>query len=434
MTSNIDGKPYAQASMDFISKICQHYYVRPPGSPNEKCAAQLIQDEFAPLSDETFIDEFPIHPGLYPNGTIILFAIMAFIGLPFILFDGFWNLLTILLPLLGGLQVVWSLMGMRETFAFLFKKAQSQNVLGKIKPRDESGMIKSPKMKIVIAGHVDSANEMRIARLGDHIAKVTLMVFVYLLCVILLALIKYIVLHVNSNSIIIKVAGPITFTYLDIVFIILSIPGIPLLIFVLIGYIIGTPVPGANDNLGGIGIAYALAKYFTQPDQRLRNVELWVGGFGSEECGERGSHAFVLKYGQLGELDNAYGMIPESCVAGTNLAVVTAEPFHFVHHHPEVYNRLFKGYLQYKDDHKEDNPEDIVPCELRILPVAASDAGRFSLAGYKASMLLGFEGKLMKPANWHAPSDSPENMSFKMTLASFEIFQNTLVQLDKDLN
>jgi hypothetical protein len=39
------------------------------------------------------------------------------------------------------------------------------------------------------------------------------------------------------------------------------------------------------------------------------------GSFGSEECGERGSCAFVKYHGARGDLDNSYTIVPESCGA-----------------------------------------------------------------------------------------------------------------------
>jgi hypothetical protein len=170
-------------------------------------------------------------------------------------------------------------------------------------------------------------------------------------------------------------------------------------------------VEGANDNLIGNGISIAIGEYFAEDKNRLKNVELWFGTFGSEECGERGSGYFVKEHGSKGELDNAFAIIPESCGAGSQMAIVTDERMHLAHHDKEFCNDIYKkGYLKYKEMVDE---KDIIPCIVTALPFAASDAGRFSLSGYKAATILCYDGKLMKPANWHALTDKPENLDMK---------------------
>jgi putative aminopeptidase FrvX len=173
-----------------------------------------------------------------------------------------------------------------------------------------------------------------------------------------------------------------------------------------------------------------LGQYFTQPEHRLRNVELWVGGFGSEECGERGACAFVKKYGEEGLLDNSFAVIPESCGAGDRLAIITKEPIHLAVHDLELCEKVYEGYQEFVKEKTNENP---IPCKVEKLPFSASDAGRFSLKGYKATMVIAFEGALAKPKNWHDAEDKPANLEVPMMATVFGTFKHYIQDLDKKL-
>jgi hypothetical protein len=71
---------------------------------------------------------------------------------------------------------------------------------------------------------------------------------------------------------------------------------------------------------------------------------------------------------------------------------------------------------------------------VAALPFAASDAGRFSLKSYSASTKLAYDGALMKPANWHAVTDTPENLNVKNLQIVFEIIKEFIIDLEKATN
>jgi hypothetical protein len=375
-------------------------------------------------------DEFHAYSSFYPQGLIKLGAFFVYVAVIAFFLGYPWNLLSIVLPLFGIFIIFVSLMLMKEWFAFLFKKGTSQNVIGKIKPKKDGKPVDGKK-KVVIAGHMDSATEMKIAKLGDKIAKITMPALGYIIVMPVFAIVKAILLANNVTSSIIGTSGAFVFTYVDLVFLILSIIGLPLLTYIIYGYTASSNwVEGANDNLAGVGIAYAIGKYFTE-EMKLQNVELWVGTFGSEECGERGAHAFVKKYKPSGDMDNAFCVVPESCGAGSGLGIITYERMHFARHNLELCNKLFDAYKEYA---AQSNDKDIIPCSVEALPYAASDAGRFSHANIPATQILGFDGAIMKPANWHALTDIPENLNVKMLDTVIGIIKTYIINLEKELS
>ena len=188
---------------------------------------------------------------------------------------------------------------------------------------------------------------MPITRFGNNVFKIALIGIGYILVMLILAILKLVLYSINPNVLVWFMIGQYSVSYLDLLVVILSFIGIPFFIITIKGLIGGQPVMGANDNLSAVAIAVALATYFSQSENRLHNVELWIGGFGSEECGERGAHAFVKKYKAQGLLNNAHAVIPDSIGAGNRITIITNEKMHFARHDPEVTNRMFKAYQEF---------------------------------------------------------------------------------------
>lgn len=422
---------YGKFALDYVHHICKTYGPRPATSRSEEMATDDIENFLKKRCDQTFKQKFTAIPGLYPQGQIKLLAGFFLSGILFFPTKVPFNLMCFVLGLFGVFILLSSLIYMKEWFGlkiFGFKHLESSNVFGKILPKDENGSKKEGKVKVIIGGHTDSAFQMKIVRFGDNVAKYTFAALGYIVITILLTILKAIITP-SFPSIIISESSIFTISIVDIIWFIVSIPGLPFVGFIIYCYTGKIPVMGANDNLSGTGVAVAIAEYFSKPENSLKNVEIWVGSFGSEECGERGSCAFVKYHGSRGELDNSYTIIPESCGAGSHLAILTDEKMHLAHHSPEVYNRLWNAYKKIEQDKRI---PDLLPCKVAALPFAASDAGRFSLKGYRASTILAYDGALMKPANWHATSDVPENLDEKNLQIVFEMIKEFILELEKN--
>ena len=415
-------------AMDYITYVCKEFGPRISGTREEKASQEDLLEKLEHYCDHVGLDEFKVHPTFYPGGFVTFGGVLIGLGVIPFFWKDFWPILAIIMPFLALFIIFVSLFGMKYWFAFLSKTGTSYNAMGRIKPRDEENRMKDGKVKVVIAGHIDSAFQMRITRFGDRILLMVILSISYVLLSIMLALIKIIL--VNRNIIrYLFISGVIGITWIDIVFISVSLIGMPVFITVIFGLIGGKSVLGANDNLSGVAVALTLAKLFSEDNNRLKNVELWIGAFGSEECGERGSEAFIKKYSKLDLLSNAHAVIPESIGGGTNFAILSKENMHFVKHDIETCNRLQKAYNKLKSD----KPEIKFPCAILPLKMAASDAGRFALAGYKSTTLIGYEGTIMKPPNWHAETDDPAHINREMLGVSIEIFKNYLLLLDEEL-
>ena len=430
MSTKNDSEKYSKIAYDYVEGVCDNIGPRYAGSLEEKSAAEDLERQLKKFSDDTFSEQFEIYPDLYPQGLIKVAIYCAVFSSIFFIFNTPFNLIAVFGGILGIFIVFVSLVLMKEWFGFFFKKAYSQNSIGKIYPRDEKGNKLDGKIKIIMSGHIDSANQMKIIELGDNIAKITAGGFGWIIMTILLGLLKSIIVPLVPSAILAQ-NSLFTFSYLDLIWIIISIPGIPLVIYLKMAYTGDEVVQGANDNLIGVGIALAIGKYFSEEKNRLKNIELWFGGFGSEECGERGSGHFVKIHGSAGELDNAIAVIPESCGAGSQMAIITYERMHLAHHDKNICNDVYQnGYLKFKEEVGE---KEVIPVCVTALPFAASDAGRFSLSGYKATMIISYDGKLMKPSNWHAVTDVPKNLEMKNIKTVIGTISHYIKSLDEEL-
>jgi hypothetical protein len=213
-------------AFNHVENVCKKFGPRYSGSKEEKAAAEDLEKQLKEYSDDTVLEKFDVFPDLYPQGLIKLTIYCALFFSIFTIFTVPYNLIAIFGGLFAFFILFVSLVQMKEYFGFLFDKKISQNVIGKIYPRDKNGEKIKGKIKIIMAGHLDSANQMKIVSLGDNIAKITLGRFWLDNFTLLLGLLKTFIVPFVS-SVILYQNPVITISYFDIIWFIVSIPGIP---------------------------------------------------------------------------------------------------------------------------------------------------------------------------------------------------------------
>ncbi|MBN2157049.1 MAG: M28 family peptidase [Candidatus Lokiarchaeota archaeon] len=413
----------------YINHVCDRYGPRISGTIEEQEALEELEKKMRSFADFTYFDSFKVYPTFYPRGFVTIFGIFVIFGAVFFLFKDSWCFLSLLLPLFALFILFISLVKMKYWFALFSKKGVSHNAIARILPCVDQE-IRTSKKKVMIVGHMDSAFQMKITRFGDKSMLFFAVSIIYTVLIMFLTVIKLILIQFNMQYLFSYWIFGIS--WIDIVFILITIFLFPILIITLHGFSGGIPVLGANDNLSGVALALIIGKYFTQSENRLHNIELWVGAFGSEECGERGSQYFIEKYGAMGLLDkNSIAVIPESIGAGTDLAILTKEMMHLASHNLEICGKIERAYHSLI---KEVGQEAVVSCRIAPeLKMGASDGGRFALAGYDSSTLLGYEGSIMKPANWHDLTDDPQHLSHKTFRTAIAIYIHFIRNLDEEL-
>jgi len=383
---------------NFVDSICRQFGPRYSCSEAEKKANLWIKDTLAQYCDETFIDEFETHPGMYPLGIFKILRILGAISFIFMPLK-FPGSIFASVCIFTALSIfLLELFLMKEWISFLFKKGTSSNVFGIIKPSGET------KFRIIFEGHTDSAVQMNIARFKEKAPiKRILLGLYFLIHTVLLSFIKF--FGQLNGSISSQAEWWIfSWTIIDWVYFIPFIILFPFFLWAIGGFLGKTVVLGANDNLSGTAVSVAIGKYLS--NHRPKNVEVWVGSQGSEEVGDKGAKAFVEKYGKhLGKLDNAYAIVLDSTGAGTEMFIIQKDLMHRATHSTEIIEYLQKAHAILKKKHPT-----LINYSIGKTFLGSSDACRYAHAGYKTVSIIVMDGALKKPRNWHSIDDIPENI------------------------
>lgn len=166
-------------------------------------------------------------------------------------------------------------------------------------------------------------------------------------------------------------------------------------------------VPGANDNLSAVAVLVALAHELSeQPPEGMRVLLLSTG---SEEGFMEGMQAFGRRH--FPELDRAATeFVCLECVGSPDLCVVEGEGMLRMRH----YTKSSREALA--------RAGAAAGVELRrgLRTVAATDALIPLRGGYAACTLGGVDDTKF-PANYHWPSDVPDNLDWSSVEGAFEV-------------
>ena len=403
MAKQLDNSDLGAYALSVVQTICDKFGPRLSGRNAEKAAALWLKGELDTFCSSSTVERFQVTPDVYPRGIVRIAGFLIAASIPTFFFALPWMIFAIFLPLAGLLTFWTGLFKQRTWFKWAYKKRTSHNAFGHVLPAGSGGTSTGNK-RIIIGGHLDSAYEMSMSD-NKYFTFFTFAGIGFGILTPLLAIGKFIILLAapSTISLITSFDGIWTFTWIDICQIIcLGILG-PCFALVIRGYGFGSPTLGANDNLAGVGVACAVGKFYAK--HPLHYVELIVGGFGSEEIGDQGAEAYVKRHRPLGNLANAITIVPESCGAGRELGIVEREKMHGVIHDRATCELVLQAYDRYKA-----NARSPIPCSIKTLGFAGTDAGPFSLAGHTATAIIGIAGAMNKPSNWHSRHDTPQNL------------------------
>jgi Zn-dependent M28 family amino/carboxypeptidase len=157
-------------------------------------------------------------------------------------------------------------------------------------------------------------------------------------------------------------------------------------------------VPGANDNLSSVGVIAALAHELAeQPPEGVRVILLSTG---SEEGFMEGMHGFGRRH--FDELDRATTeFVCIECVGSPELCVVEGEGM--------LRMRDYTGSS--RDALARAGADAGVELTRGLRTVAATDALIALRAGYPTCTLGGID-ETKFPANYHWPTDVPDNLDW----------------------
>jgi acetylornithine deacetylase/succinyl-diaminopimelate desuccinylase-like protein len=166
-------------------------------------------------------------------------------------------------------------------------------------------------------------------------------------------------------------------------------------------------VPGANDNLSAVGVLVALAHELAErPPEGVRVLLLSTG---SEEAFMEGMQAFGRRH--FPELDRATTeFVCLECVGSPQLCIVEAEGMLRMRHYTESSREALARA----------GGEAGVELLRGLRTVAATDALIALRAGYPTCTLGGID-ETKFPAEYHWPTDVPDNLDWSSIEAAVEV-------------
>jgi acetylornithine deacetylase/succinyl-diaminopimelate desuccinylase-like protein len=166
-------------------------------------------------------------------------------------------------------------------------------------------------------------------------------------------------------------------------------------------------VPGANDNLSAVGAVVALARELSEdPPAGVRVILLSTG---SEESFMEGMQGFGRRH--FGELDRATTeFVCLECIGSPDLCIVEAEGMLRMRHYTEASRERLAHA----------GADAGVDLTRGLRTVAATDALIALRAGYPTCTLGGVD-ETKFPANYHWPTDVPDNLDWSSIDAAVDV-------------
>ncbi len=387
-------KTYKDYMTGFIKEICAEIGSRLGTTERERRAGEEIRKEFGKFCDETFSEEFECRPKAFLD-FIWVSAVLFTVGTALYLL---YPAVTAVLATLSLLAFLFEQMFLKEAVDFLFPRGESANIFGKIKSGEE------PKHLVLIGSHHDSAYEFPLFnKLGRKVIKFTYLTVGVGILTILLAVVR------AFNQLV----GLGFQQVLNLLFVV-PLVGCGFIIYFALNLRSNRLVLGANDNLSGVAVTLAIAKYLHR--KRPKKTEVWVISFGCEEC-MRGSKRFASKHAH--ELKEAYLVNFDGVGVGKS-AIVDREKMFAATHSAEICKML-----------QESAQKVGLIIDIRAMDFGGTDAANFSKARLKAATIIGLGEDFWRL--WHSLEDTPDVIDPDNLLACAQIGIQFIQDLDSAL-
>jgi hypothetical protein len=392
---------------EIIERIINDCGPRMPCSIQEAKAAEIISGELEKSCDRVVVEPFTCQPRAFLgyikiNIILILISFILFFMIPFDI-TYYWEEIIIWASFilnLFAIIIIWNeFFNYQEFIDPIFKKKQSQNVIGTIKPLGER------KKVIIFSGHHDSALQFNLLwhlKIGYPI-----IIFIGLVTMVLWLVSSLIMLLLSITGLFVYKS----FFIFGLIIFIIGIPAfVGLFLFVSPGEK-ANKVPGAVDNLSAVAIILTLAKYLKRNKEIIpKNAEIRIISFGCEEAGLRGAYRYVEKhYSELKKLD-AECVNLDAIQSKSRILIIDFEPSTRTKHSDLVVNKIEKAAKFMGININSSSLGGSSFLEKVIGQISGgTDTTAFSKAGIKAANISAMNLKRMLQF-YHQPSDTPDKI------------------------
>ena len=370
---------YTDYMYDLIDKVMKTIGPRESCSEEEKRIGRMFADEVADCCDRVESETFTCSPtafvGFFPFLVIMyIAAVVLFFFVPPI---------SCLIAVVAFVVIIAEVVRYKELIDPIWPKRDGENVLGFIEPR------KDATRRVYVSGHLDSAYEFKIwywfkgasAAVMGAGAFVLVLLFGFSL----------------AASIAKPVGLPSSTVYWAFGFILVGLtPLIGLFWF----FHTDDVVPGAMDDMAAVAVLAGLGRYFKEARVTEgfypETTEVVLLALSSEEAGLRGAKRFAASH--KGDALPACGIFLDGIYDEDFFTVFEKELWPGAVMDPEMVTIA-------KDAAKEMG----VKLEVGNLPLGATDASAFALAGIPAASLCLSETKRLVP-HYHTRLDTIDNI------------------------
>jgi aminopeptidase YwaD len=359
-----------------IDEIIGKFGPRPAGSEAEKNAQLFIQHKCAEFTNKTEFIPFEEH--LNARFGKLKYYVVIYVA-ALILYN-YLPVVALVISFINAFFIIFDLMMYRDILTkFPGKKEISSNVEATLEPQGET------KSTLIISAHMDSTREYTWwYKLGETGVKLTVLAGVLMVLQPL-----FLLWHLLA---------PTAFHfYIWLIFVVLT----PITV-VYWSMHAEEGVPGAQDNLSGIAIAFETVKQFADPDNKgksiLKNTRLKFLSFGSEEKGLCGSRAYASQKAVQLKNENTFLLNIDSVRLVKEVAVVRRELMNGTKHSPMLVAGMLSAFEACK-----------APCKTVVLPIGGTDAVSFARAGIPGVSIIGISTSAYD-FTYHTRHDIIENI------------------------
>lgn len=156
-------------------------------------------------------------------------------------------------------------------------------------------------------------------------------------------------------------------------------------------------VDGAQDNLSGVAVAVEVVRRLAHGG-RLQRTRIRVVSFGAEECGLKGSSAFVERHKSRLLAEKAHVINLDGILEKEHMHVVQRELMALQRHHEPLMEALLDRFVAHG-----------LPRKRGTIPIGGTDASSFSFHGIPATSIVGLPMGRLHPT-YHTRMDTVEHL------------------------
>lgn len=152
-------------------------------------------------------------------------------------------------------------------------------------------------------------------------------------------------------------------------------------------------VPGAQDNLSGVAVAFEVARRIAQSGG-LEHTRIRMLSFGAEECGLKGSGAYATRHKAKLVAENAQVINLDGILDIEHMYVIEREVMAMQSHSPALIETLLEAFERQG-----------LPQKRGTIPIGGTDASSFSSRGIPATSIVGLPMGQLHPT-YHTRLDT----------------------------